>query len=953
MANTSQGILNEHTWAGERLSVKKGLVRATISKPKTGNPSPGTASKEEIPQAGPQATPNALRNVGSNRAEIKAKRQSVRFEDPPSCPVVRKSESISELNSHRVKVDNGYRYVPGRTSHEPFKSFWTESTTPKVLPPAISEKSLDSARIVWQRESGKNSGLKDDFIDNSVASLHDRNQKDQRTDRDEASRGRQSVRASPSDRSLPYEYIVSPPERIVPKRRSMPPIISRQRSHSFSLSRSRSRSPSRSPITSYSRDRFPSPQANARLRRARSVRFHTADTSQQGSWEPVVKGVATEPLSDKRGPATYDLKPQWWERKPWWHPSPNYDSYEALGANDSLESNMTNYPDWFTPHEFKGPKSHYDTKSSDKKTQNYAQESYKSKGTASWNALAERNSISIPLKKQTANQSITSPPTTSRDKKPCPKDSFPKADDTVVSPWSLRFGLPKLPPLPAKELDTRNDTSEPISKPSSSSPSGMKKDNNPPVTLRKRFSVPSFVRTPPQEIVSARNAGTPARVSSMRPKPRPSYDGAYDGDHVQGHLQPRASLSKAKSLYDLNGEPGQVQPWLQNYRKTVCVPASSTAEYPVTSCTKEETGDKRQTQFPTLEEFESSRNSITDDLLQSTSEPRFPPLPSMEPLIPLRPKQSMTELKDQKIKLQNTPKVGIIASPAPETPEVSFVPKTPSSDRLLQSTKPTSNETSGEFFSRMVGRSSPQNQQSWPPMEWNFEQPDSKKEDQTAPSTQQPVVSPPTDRPAPPPYFDPAIRRSATVSGSNGKSGSATLRRPYSQVFDGKGRVEWDNFLRNPRPAPIPGSIDATPSRRATIIGARRPAEGTTLQSTAPQPLLKQRAVHFVPVQGFTNRATPAQSEPIQWHPNQQANIRWHPFNKRQHVQAPPPFDSGRFSTESPPPAHENPKTVGKIQECVDQLRSLGYGKNEDGGHTRLVVYAQVICVLSLLSSLD
>lgn len=34
--------------------------------------------------------------------------------------------------------------------------------------------------------------------------------------------------------------------------------------------------------------------------------------------------------------------------------------------------------------------------------------------------------------------------------------------------------------------------------------------------------------------------------------------------------------------------------------------------------------------------------------------------------------------------------------------------------------------------------------------------------------------------------------------------------------------------------------------------------------------------------------------------------------------------------------------TAGKVEECVEQLRKLGFGSDADGGVDRLMIYAQV-----------
>jgi len=42
-------------------------------------------------------------------------------------------------------------------------------------------------------------------------------------------------------------------------------------------------------------------------------------------------------------------------------------------------------------------------------------------------------------------------------------------------------------------------------------------------------------------------------------------------------------------------------------------------------------------------------------------------------------------------------------------------------------------------------------------------------------------------------------------------------------------------------------------------------------------------------------------------------------------------------------PHHDDPSTAGAVSECVKQLQGMGYGKDEEGGVGRLVVYAQAV----------
>lgn len=47
------------------------------------------------------------------------------------------------------------------------------------------------------------------------------------------------------------------------------------------------------------------------------------------------------------------------------------------------------------------------------------------------------------------------------------------------------------------------------------------------------------------------------------------------------------------------------------------------------------------------------------------------------------------------------------------------------------------------------------------------------------------------------------VRRNATVAGTDSRH-NARLRRPYSEAFDGSGRVEWDTFLQHPQAPQAP-----------------------------------------------------------------------------------------------------------------------------------------------------
>ena len=132
------------------------------------------------------------------------------------------------------------------------------------------------------------------------------------------------------------------------------------------------------------------------------------------------------------------------------------------------------------------------------------------------------------------------------------------------------------------------------------------------------------------------------------------------------------------------------------------------------------------------------------------------------------------------------------------------------------------------------------------------------------------------------------VRRSATVSGLHDRFAAGPARRPYSAYFDGSGRVEWDSFIRPP-----------TPPARATSM--RNPHQ-------APDIRAAHRAQSRLPVRA---------SMPLP---------------------APVLFDQREREREVP--VHQDPMTVDSVQACVEELKKLGFGR-EEGGVERLVVYAQ------------
>lgn len=105
-------------------------------------------------------------------------------------------------------------------------------------------------------------------------------------------------------------------------------------------------------------------------------------------------------------------------------------------------------------------------------------------------------------------------------------------------------------------------------------------------------------------------------------------------------------------------------------------------------------------------------------------------------------------------------------------------------------------------------------------------------------------------------------------------------RRPYSDYFTGNGRLGWESFL---------AKHDTASSRPATN------ADHPTISASTAESVVSETS----------------ESIPRSEAPNDNAG------------------------------EHHDAKTVAKVQACVDQLRSLGFGTMENGGEARLLVYAQ------------
>ena len=142
------------------------------------------------------------------------------------------------------------------------------------------------------------------------------------------------------------------------------------------------------------------------------------------------------------------------------------------------------------------------------------------------------------------------------------------------------------------------------------------------------------------------------------------------------------------------------------------------------------------------------------------------------------------------------------------------------------------------------------------------------------------------------PHLTEGIRRNATVAGTN-SSHNVPRRRPYSEAYDGLGRVGWDSFLGIPRP------IDQAP------FPPVKPSLGAS-QAEGARQLSRDR------------------------HRRNQDHL------KRSATVSNVARSSLGRQDDAPAGA------AGAIADCVDTLYSLGYGDGDgDGDEDRLWVYAQ------------
>ena len=131
------------------------------------------------------------------------------------------------------------------------------------------------------------------------------------------------------------------------------------------------------------------------------------------------------------------------------------------------------------------------------------------------------------------------------------------------------------------------------------------------------------------------------------------------------------------------------------------------------------------------------------------------------------------------------------------------------------------------------------------------------------------------------PNLTEGLRRNATIASTDIRR----RRRPYSEVFDGSGRVPWGSFLQD-------------------NVGERR-------------------GLH---------RASDDRGRPL-------GTDREHPkrlSRPEARSRCSPPAAASGYDDQ-----HHDDSTVGKINDCVERLRDLGFGGEDNDSAGRLLVYAQ------------
>lgn len=245
-----------------------------------------------------------------------------------------------------------------------------------------------------------------------------------------------------------------------------------------------------------------------------------------------------------------------------------------------------------------------------------------------------------------------------------------------------------------------------------------------------------------------------------------------------------------------------------------------------------------ETHFPTLAQFEGENFGPA---------PSFPALPGMEPLVPLRIQRQSNDGK-----------------PGPANGSYSYIsgPNVVDAPQRSHSLVACHREQSAQANGH------------------EFMQPSRLNSAARLAGPFDPLEAEPSARP----HLTEGIRRNATIASTDIRH-AARRRRPYSEAFDGSGRVTWGAFLQDSARGPR---------------GFFRPSDGR-------------------------DRPLGANQEHTKWLFRREAGSR----------------RSALAAADYDDQQHDDP-AVGKINDCVEQLRDLGFGGDDEDSAGRLLVYAQV-----------
>ena len=199
--------------------------------------------------------------------------------------------------------------------------------------------------------------------------------------------------------------------------------------------------------------------------------------------------------------------------------------------------------------------------------------------------------------------------------------------------------------------------------------------------------------------------------------------------------------------------------------------------------------------------------------------------------------------------------------------------------------------------------------------------------------------------PAARPHLTEGIRRNATVACTDNRL-NARRRRPYSEAFDGNGRVDWGQFLKN-----VPNtqrdtvssnereeSVRKSPNAHRRTLGSKFSFESDDKDYRPDTHRVHRGSYYDLPDSGYPRWNDGHRDVPKSASPAPVPAAR-RPYALRSDLRF--GTDVPSFSTRSPTPAptmhFESPEQKRKIQSCVMQLKGLGFGNDGVNGEERLM----------------